>query len=102
MRRRVKFTEKSHSRRGIASTAAGILAIGLTAGILAAAYETKGQADKWIAPLGFMAFLLALRGAIWGARGTLEEEVYQFFPWFGVILNGMLIAVYAAIYVLGW
>lgn len=101
-KRRYKFTDKNQSRQGIISSVIGILALLLTAGVMAAAYMQNGQAGKIIAIPGFLALLISLAGLYYGIRGTREEDTYHLFPWLGCALNGIILAVYALIYVLGW
>lgn len=101
-KRRYKFTDKNQSRQGIISSVIGTLALLLTAGILAAAYMQSGRAGKIIAIPGFLALLLSLAGLYYGIRGVREEDTYRLFPWLGCIVNGIILAAYVMVYVLGW
>lgn len=101
-KRRYKFTDKNQSRQGIISSVIGILAFLLTAGVMTVAYVQNGQAGKIIAIPGFLALLLSLTGLYTGIRGAREEDTYRLFPWLGCILNGIILAVYVMVYVLGW
>ena len=55
-KRKIKFTDKKHSRNGILSTILGAVSAGLLFCLLAAAYLTSGQAGKAVAVLGLLAF----------------------------------------------
>lgn len=101
-KRRLKFTDKKHSRQGILSSCFGAGAFLVLAGTFAASYMQSGQAGKSIAVLGLLAFLLACVGSYYGIRGMKEEEVYRLFPCLGCVLNGLLLAGFVLIYVLGW
>lgn len=101
-KRRYKFTDKNQSRKGIISSVIGTAALLLTVGVMAAAYIQNGQAGKVIAIPGFSALLLSLTGFYYGVCGTREEDTYRLFPWLGCMLNGIILAVYVMIYVLGW
>lgn len=84
------------------SAGLGAGALLVLAGIFAAAYMQSGQAGRLIAVLGLLAFLLACVGLYYGICGMKEEEVYRLFPYLGCAVNGILLAAFAAIYVLGW
>lgn len=101
-KKRLKFTDRKHSRQGILSSCLGAGAFLVLAGIFAAAYIQRGQAGKIIAVLGFLAFLLACAGLGYGILGMKEEEVYRLFPYLGCGLNGILLAGFVLIYALGW
>ena len=62
-KRKIKFTDKKHSRNGILSTILGAVSAGLLFCLLAAAYLTSGQAGKAVAVLGLLAFFVACAGA---------------------------------------
>ena len=54
-KRKIKFTDKKHSRNGILSTILGAVSAGLLFCLLAAAYLTSGQGGKAVAVLGLLA-----------------------------------------------
>ncbi|MBS6397365.1 MAG: hypothetical protein KH452_09495 [Clostridiales bacterium] len=101
-KRKYKFTDRNQSRPGIISSLIGAAACLLTAGVLAAAYVQSGQAGKFIAVLGFIALLLSIAGIYYGVLGMKEEDVYRLFPYLGCGVNGLVLAAYMMVYVLGW
>ena len=72
-KRKIKFTDKKHSRNGILSTILGAVSAGLLFCLLAAAYLTSGQAGKAVAVLGLLAFFVACAGAWYGVLGRRER-----------------------------
>lgn len=84
------------------SSGLGLLSLLMTGGALAAAYLQMGQAGKPVAIFGFLALLAACAGMYYGICGTKEEDVYLLLPRIGCGVNGILLAAYATIYVLGW
>ena len=84
-KRKIKFTDKKHSRNGILST------------IL-----TSGQAGKAVAVLGLLAFFVACAGAWYGVLGRREEDSYRLFPDLGIGINGLLLVGFVMIYIMGW
>lgn len=101
-KRKYKFTDKSQSRLGIVSCVISVAAMAMTAGALAAAYMQSGQAGKIVAIPVFVALCLSLMGLYYSFRGMREEDTYHLFPWLGCGMNGMILAAFAAICVLGW
>lgn len=101
-KRKYKFTDKNQSRLGIISSAVGVLVVVLTSAMVAVAYMQSGQAGKFVAIPGFLALLLSIAGLYYGIRGTKEEDTYHLFSWLGCLMNGLVLAVYVLIYILGW
>lgn len=78
-KRKIKFTDKKHSRNGILSTILGAVSAGLLFCLLAAAYLTSGQAERqWRS--GTSGILCSMRGAWYGVLGRREEDSYRLFP----------------------
>lgn len=102
MRKKYRFTTKSQSRQGIFSCILALFSAGLLAAAFLAAYVFKGQAGKYVAVLGFLAFLLTGTGFYHGIRGKKEENSYQLFPNLGCFFNLIVLAAFAGIYILGW
>ena len=101
-KRKIKFTDKKHSRNGILSTILGAVSAGLLFCLLAAAYLTSGQAGKAVAVLGLLAFFVACAGAWYGVLGRRDEDSYRLFPDLGIGINGLLLVGFVMIYIMGW
>ena len=86
-KRKIKFTDKKHSRNGILSTILGAV---------------SGQAGKAVAVLGLLAFFAACAGAWYGVLGRREEDSYRLFPDLGIGINGLLLVGFVMIYIMGW
>ena len=101
-KRKIKFTDKKHSRNGILSTILGAVSAGLLFYLLTAAYLTSGQVGKAAAVLGLLAFFVACAGAWYGVLGRREEDSYRLFPDLGIGINGLLLVGFVMIYIMGW
>ena len=101
-KRKIKFTDKKHSRNGILSTILGAVSAGLLLALLAAAYLTSGQAGKIVAVLGLLTFFVACAGIWYGVQGRREEDSYRLFPDLGLGINGLLLIGFIMIYIMGW
>ena len=95
-KRKIKFTDKKHSRNGILSTILGAVSAGLLFCL------TSGQAGKAVAVLGLLAFFVACAGAWYGVLGRREEDSYRLFPDLGIGINGLLLVGFVMIYIMGW
>lgn len=102
MRRKYKFTDKNQSTQGVISSIIGIVCVLAVVGMVAVAYLQSGQAGKWIAVPGIVVELLAMTGMYHGILGTKEEDTYRLFSWLGCGMNGIVLAAFVLIYILGW
>ena len=68
-KKKIRFTDKKHSRQGIISSGLGGAALMLFAASVAAAYIRSGQAGRIIAVTGFLAMLCACAGLYYGIPG---------------------------------
>lgn len=100
-RRGYKFTDKKHTKQGIASTAMGAAALILMAADLVMAYENSGQAGSIVGLWGLFSLLLSVVGFILAIRGLREEDVYYLFARIGAVLNGLLFIAWAMIFIMG-
>jgi hypothetical protein len=100
-KRSYKFTDKKHTRQGIASTALGVLALLLMAAVLLQAYRRSGAAGSLIGLLGLFSMLAAAAGFTLAMRGLQEEDVYYLFSLIGVCMNGLLFVLWILIFILG-
>lgn len=101
-KRKYKFTDKNQSRQGIISSIIGAVSVLLIVGMIAVAYMQNGQTGKWIAIPGILVLLLAVTGLYHGFLGTKEEDTYHLFPWLGCGMNGIVLAAFVLIYIVGW
>lgn len=101
-RRKYKFTDKNHSVQGVVSSIIGIVCILAVAGMVAVTYQQNGQTGKWIAVPGIIVLLLAMTGMYYGVLGMKEENTYRLLPWLGCGMNGIVLAAFVLIYILGW
>ena len=100
-KRSYKFTDKKHTKQGIASSVLGIAALVLlTAGVLLA-YRMAGEAGAAAGLMGFLSLIFSILGFVLGIRGFREDEVYYFFSKVGVGLNGILFILWMLIFIAG-
>jgi len=100
-RRTYKFTDKKHTRQGMASAILGVLALLLLLASLWMAYQSSGKAGKAVGLLGLLSLAGSAAGFWLGVRGFREEDAYYLFSRIGVVMNSVLFILWMLIFVLG-
>ena len=100
-RRSYKFTDKKHTKQGLASVACGVAALALTGTALMLAFRGAGQAGSIVGLMGLLAMLLSVEGFVLALRGFQEEDVYVISSQVGVVLDGLLFILWAVVCVIG-
>ena len=79
-RRGYKFTEKTHSKRGIAATVAATVLLLWYLAFIGLSFRAEGKLSAYFGSAGVMAMLLTF-GVLFLAAGSLrEEDSFQLFP----------------------
>lgn len=100
-RRTYKFTDKKHTRQGMASTALGMAALLLMIVSIFMAYQRSGNAGSFAGLWGLFSMLGSGAGFVLGVRGFQEEDVYYLFSQIGVTLNGVIFVLWILIFTMG-
>lgn len=100
-RRGYKFTDKRHTRQGLASLGLGAAALVLTALSLSMAYRMSGAAGSVVGLMGILAMLASVAGFVAAVRGFREEDVYYVTSQIGSVLNGVLFIGWALVCMIG-
>ena len=96
-RRRRRF----RVRNGILSCFVAIVSLGLFAALVWTAYRLRSDITSRAGLLGFLAAVLVLIGLLLGVSGVREQGRGHAAAWTGVLINLVLIVLYAMIYYLG-
>ncbi|MCH5332671.1 MAG: hypothetical protein J1D89_01820 [Agathobacter sp.] len=106
MRRRrqrgYKFTEKTHSKRGIAATVLSVVLLGMLAAFLYLACVGDGNLSAYYGSAGVFAILLAVLAVLLAGKSLTEEDSFQGFPRMGLFLSLLNAACWIGLYVLGY
>lgn len=100
-RRDIKFTDKRHTTKGIASTVLGVLSIVVMIALVVISYFSRGNAGIYAGSIGLSAFLMSVVGMFTGFSSFQERERYYLFSKIGTLLNVLIIIVWIAVYILG-
>lgn len=100
-RKRFQFTEKKHSKKGIAASilsAAELVAYGI---IVAQAYRTEGGLSAYYGSAGICLLVFSVALVVLAAQSMLEEDSYPLFPRLSLVLSILSVICWGATYALG-
>lgn len=99
--RSLSFSVKQMSVRGVFSSVLG--AVALVIGIVAVvmSYRNEGNAGLIVGRVGFMAWLSAFMGFLFGIGGMLESDKYRFWAGIGLLISTVLFAGLTYLFVVG-
>lgn len=100
-RRNYKFTDKKHTRQGLASLALGLVSLILTAVSLSMAYRLSGGAGSVTGLMGILALICSITGFVLAVRGFQEDDVYYISSQIGAVLDGVLFIGWAIVGMIG-
>ena len=103
MGRKYIFTDKRESKKGMMSTALGLIALVSVAAAVYATYRNQGQAMIRYGMAVLFALLFSLVGIVLGVMAKWEQDRFHVFSWLGIVLNLLVIAgisfiLYAGVY----
>lgn len=91
------FTTKSHPEKGIMSTILGVISIMSIACAIYLAYSNGGNAQPQYGAAVFLVTLFSLVGLVLGILSRMEKEKYYLFPYLGIGLNVVALAMISMI-----
>lgn len=100
-RRSYKFTDKHHTKRGIAACIIGAVVLLTLGGLFYYSYKAAGQGGPIIGVAGFFCLLASVFGLILALMGMKEEDVFYITSYVGVVVDGLLVIAWIIFYVLG-
>lgn len=97
-----KFTEKTHSIKGILGLILALSAILAGIGLVTVSFWSKGNGTVYLGSGGVLAMLLALTAFILAILSMKEENSYRIFPIAATVFGVIALAGWIAIYLLGF
>lgn len=97
-----KFTEKTHSKRGIAATVLAFVLLILYGAFLHLAFYGGGNLSAYYGSVGVLAMLVSLVGAALAIGSMREEDSFQLFPRLGLFLSLLSVACWVGTYAIGF
>lgn len=104
-RRRVghnyKFTEKTHSIRGIISITLAVASLAICVWMFWCSYNSRGNADIYVGSVGILGFFVAVAAMIVSIMSIREPETFRVVPYTSLGLSLATTAIWVALYVGG-
>ena len=100
-RKMYSFEERRHSQMGITSTVLGIVAVIIILALIYVAAYYKGNGGAYLGSIGITAIVITIYGLICGLRSFKEKNKIYTFSKIGSLLNGILIAGWIGLILLG-
>lgn len=96
-----KFTEKTHSKRGIIATVLALMLLILYGAFTYLAFHTNGALSMYYGGTGVIALFLSLIGSGIALRSLREEDSFHLFPRLGLFLSIVNVACWVSVYLSG-
>lgn len=97
-----KFTEKSHSARGIWGLLLALLSLTAGLAMIVVSFLNQGNGTVYLGSGGVLSMLAALTAFILAVQSMREENSYKAFPLAAVIFSVLALGGWIAVYVLGF
>lgn len=101
LRKRYKFSDKEHSRLGIASSILAINAIVFLIAAVVISTIYRGQGSWFVGALGVVSFLSSIAGIVCGLVAFRNTDVMLKYAWIGLIANVILWLLMGLLIVMG-
>lgn len=101
-RNRYKFTEKTHSKKGIAAFAAALVILALYIGFLTLAFYGNGNLSAYYGSAGVLAMLGAVATVVLSIQSMREEDSFQLFPRLSLIVSILASVCWIGTYIMGF
>ncbi len=101
-RERFKFTEKTHSKKGIISLiAAGVLLVCYFV-FVALAFQRNGALSAYYGSAGVFAMLFSVVNLVFAIQSMFEEDSFQLFPRLSFAVSLLALICWIATYAVGF
>ena len=101
-RNNFKFTEKTHSKKGMAAFAVSVGMVFMYFVFVAFAYRGGGNLSAYYGSAGVLALLVSFIMLILSIQSLFEENSFPFFPRLSLLSSLLALVCWAGTYVLGF
>ncbi len=101
-RNRYKFTEKTHSKKGIAAFSAALLLCAAYLCFLLLAFQRKGGLSLYYGSAGVLAMAGAIVTLTLSVQSMREENSFRFFPRLALIVSVLALVCWGGTYLMGF
>lgn len=100
-KRKVKFSDKKHSVKGITSLIIGIISITLLMVLFYFSALVDGRGGTSLGIIGMLILIFSITGFVLGYQAYKEKDIFYGAPIVGTILNGLNFLVMFLLYTIG-
>ncbi len=99
-----KFTEKTHSVRGVVAIILSILSFAACGVLIYLSYSNRGNAGIYIGSAGILGFFISVIAFITAVMSIREQETFRVVPYASLGVSLISLAVWITIYLggIGW
>ena len=97
-----KFTEKTHSKKGMLSFGLAAASIAVFIYGVCNSFQHDGAGSMYLGSAGVTSMLLAVVSTVFAVMSLKEEESFKLFPYLATFTSFLASAVWIAIYVIGF
>ena len=101
-RNHYKFTEKTHSRKGIGAMILAILLLAGYIGVIGLSFKCGGNRSPYFGTVGVSALILAVVSLVLAIQSMMEEDSFKSFPRVALGLSVLAIISWGGTYVIGF
>ncbi len=101
-RRIYKFTEKSHSKRGIITSLVAIVLLAIYGGFIYMAYQGNGGLSMYFGSVGVIAMILSVINVGFALTTLKEEDSFMIFPHIAATTSVLAVVCWVGTYMLGF
>lgn len=96
-----KFTEKTHSIRGIVAIILAGLSLLSCAVMVWYSYQNRGAAGVYVGSAGILGFFVALAATVLAVASVREPETFRIVPYTALGMSCGVLAIWIAVYIGG-
>ena len=85
------FTNRKHSDKAIMGSILGMISLISLVIVIFLSYRQQGETPAGYGITGLLAAIFSMVGSVLGALTVRDKNIYAFFPWMAMILNGLVL-----------
>ena len=95
-----RFTEKTHSKRGVAALFLSIISIGILA--VVSSFDSRGNGSMYLGSAGVTSMLIGICALVLAVKSLGEENSFKLFPYLSTLCSLLITGIWVALYVIGF
>ena len=97
-----RFTEKTHSKRGVAALFLSIISIGILAAAVVSSFDSRGNGSMYLGSAGVTSMLIGICALVLAVKSLGEENSFKLFPYLSTLCSLLITGIWVALYAIGF